>query len=108
MRSMLSTLQRDRLVKILGMLGSEHVGERASAARAADQFVKDLGATWNDVLTPMIQDRAMPGPVHRHEPQPSPGPTPRPTPQSRKRAPRPPPKTPEEKAERKAERERKA
>jgi len=41
----------DRLVKILGMLGSQHDGERAAAARKADEIVRtELGMTWTDVL----------------------------------------------------------
>ena len=39
-----------KLVKVLGMLGSAHGGERDNAARMAAQIVKDAGLTWYDVL----------------------------------------------------------
>ncbi len=35
-----------RLGRILGLLGSEHEGERAAAALAADRLVKRMGAEW--------------------------------------------------------------
>lgn len=41
-----------RLVRILGMLGSDHAGERANAALAAHRLVKRSGATWWDLLVP--------------------------------------------------------
>lgn len=40
----------DRLRKLCGMLGSEHDGERATAAAKADEFVRSLGLTWADVI----------------------------------------------------------
>ena len=39
-----------RLVKVLGMLGSPHVGERAAAGLKADQLVKQLGLRWLDII----------------------------------------------------------
>jgi hypothetical protein len=39
------------LVKVLGMLGSNHVGERAAAALKADQLVKQLGLRWPDIIS---------------------------------------------------------
>lgn len=41
-----------RLVRILGMLGSDHAGERAAAAQAADRLVRGGGWTWSDLLAP--------------------------------------------------------
>jgi hypothetical protein len=41
-----------RLAKILGMLGSDHVGERAAAAAKAHALVHRAGLTWREVLTP--------------------------------------------------------
>lgn len=41
-----------KLTRILGMLGSDHEGERASAALAAHRFVKRAGVTWWDLLAP--------------------------------------------------------
>jgi hypothetical protein len=40
----------ERLSKLCGMFGSDHAGERAAAAAKADQLVRKLGLTWNDVL----------------------------------------------------------
>ena len=42
----------DRLCKLLGMLGSEHPGERATAALKADELLKREGLRWCDVLQP--------------------------------------------------------
>jgi hypothetical protein len=41
-----------RLARILGMLGSEHPGERASAALAAHRLVKGAGCSWWELLSP--------------------------------------------------------
>jgi hypothetical protein len=41
---------RRRLARILGMLGSEHAGERASAALQAEAFRKRHGMTWEEML----------------------------------------------------------
>jgi hypothetical protein len=38
------------LVKVLGMLGSPHVGERAAAGLQADQLVKQLGLRWPNII----------------------------------------------------------
>jgi hypothetical protein len=40
----------DRLAKILGLLGSDHSGERDAAAQAADKLVRGLGLSWADVI----------------------------------------------------------
>ncbi len=42
---------RRKLTRILGMLGSDHPGERAAAALAAHRQVKALGTTWWDLLS---------------------------------------------------------
>jgi hypothetical protein len=39
-----------RLAAIAGMLGSEHDGERANAARLASLELKRLGVTWRQVI----------------------------------------------------------
>lgn len=39
-----------KLTRVLGMLGSEHAGERASAALAAHRLVANLGTTWWELL----------------------------------------------------------
>jgi hypothetical protein len=41
---------RKHLVKLLGMLGSAHGGERAAAGLKADQFLKRQGLRWADVI----------------------------------------------------------
>jgi hypothetical protein len=45
-----ATIDRERLVKLCGMLGSAHPGERANAAAAADRMVREAGATWREVI----------------------------------------------------------
>jgi hypothetical protein len=39
-----------KLVKVLGMLGSDYAGERDTAARKAMQILKEARLTWYDVL----------------------------------------------------------
>jgi hypothetical protein len=46
----LSSADRDKLVKILGMCGSAHVGEAGTAAWAAARLLRDRGLTWGDVI----------------------------------------------------------
>jgi hypothetical protein len=41
-----------RLARILGMLGSDHVGERAAAGLAAHKLVQVCGVTWWELLAP--------------------------------------------------------
>jgi hypothetical protein len=43
---------REHLAKLLGMLGSDHLGERDNTARAAHRLVQQRGMTWFDVVTP--------------------------------------------------------
>ena len=78
---------RRRLARILGMLGSEHAGERASAALQAEAFRKRHGMTWEEML-------ALP-PVEVVEPEPvwTPPETPRPAWTPPPAAPPPPPVT---------------
>jgi hypothetical protein len=40
----------ERLVKLLGMLGSNHDGERAAAALKANALVREHGLVWSDVI----------------------------------------------------------
>jgi hypothetical protein len=44
-------LDRDKLIRILGMLGSAHDGEVLSAARQAQRLVREAGLTWEEILT---------------------------------------------------------
>lgn len=45
-------LDRDRLAKVLALLGSHHDGEVISAARIANEIVRVAGTTWHKVLAP--------------------------------------------------------
>ena len=42
--------EREHLARILGMLGSEHAGERAAAGLQAEAFRKKHGLTWAELL----------------------------------------------------------
>jgi hypothetical protein len=44
-------LDRGRLTKILGMLGSSHDGEVVAAGRMADALVRSAGLTWPEILS---------------------------------------------------------
>ncbi len=46
-----------RLVKLLGMLGSQHDGEALAAARKAHALVRDSGHTWAELVS-LISDSA--------------------------------------------------
>ena len=48
----LSPAFADKLVKVLGMLGSDHDGEVAAAGRTAHSMLKAKGLTWSDVIVP--------------------------------------------------------
>ena len=50
MTALLDPQAADRLAKLLGMLGSYHDGEALTAARKADQCIRQLGLTWGDVI----------------------------------------------------------
>jgi hypothetical protein len=47
----INAADRDRLAKLLGLLGSNHAGERDSAGLAAHRLVQQRGVTWRDVLS---------------------------------------------------------
>jgi TolA-binding protein len=42
---------RLKLIRILGMLGSNHPGERAAAAIAAHRQIRVMGTSWGEVLS---------------------------------------------------------
>jgi hypothetical protein len=44
----------DKFIKLLGMLSSEHAGERANAIAAAERLRKQHGVTWRDIVRPAI------------------------------------------------------
>jgi hypothetical protein len=45
-----SPSDRERLVKLLGMLGSAHDGERAAAGLKAHELIRRHGLTWSDIV----------------------------------------------------------
>jgi hypothetical protein len=53
-RALIDPHSAERLAKLCGMLGSEHDGERATAAAKADAFVRSLGLTWPDIIAPSL------------------------------------------------------
>jgi hypothetical protein len=53
-----------KLVKILGMLGSDYDGEVAAAGRRANAMVKDAGLMWDNVIAPAVLI-----PQQQHRPQ---------------------------------------
>jgi hypothetical protein len=50
----LSEQDRERLAKLLGLLSSDHAGERASAGLMAWKFIKSRDLTWFEVLQPVL------------------------------------------------------
>ena len=58
--SALSISDRTKLAKLLGMLSSDHVGERAAAALAASRFVQSRNLTWSDVVKPPPSETRQP------------------------------------------------
>jgi hypothetical protein len=42
----------EHLAKLLGLLGSDHAGERDNAGRAAHRLVQEHGLTWFDIVAP--------------------------------------------------------
>lgn len=83
----MTAAERQRLARILGMLGSEHAGERASAGLQAEAFRKRHGLTWEEMLAlPPVETIKV-----------TPRPKPAPTPESPAwTAPPPPPSAPKE------------
>ena len=48
----LSNADRNRLTRLLGMLGSDFDGEVANAGRLADRLVRERDLTWSEILCP--------------------------------------------------------
>ena len=64
--SALSSSDKARLGRVLGMTGSDHDGEVCAAARAANRFVREHGTTWPEVLGAGPQpEEVRPGPRWR-------------------------------------------
>lgn len=51
----------DKLAKICGLFGSDHEGERASAALVADRIVKASGLAWLDFFEAHREPDSLPG-----------------------------------------------
>jgi hypothetical protein len=49
-----AALDRDRLAKLLGMLGSDHPGEVVAAARQAERLRAEAGLTWPEIIGPAL------------------------------------------------------
>ena len=49
-----ASLDRNRLAKLLGMLGSAHNGEVVAAARKAERLRAAAGLTWRDIRHPAL------------------------------------------------------
>jgi hypothetical protein len=64
----LDLAERKRLTSILGMLGSNAVGERDNAARLAEHFRREHGLTWAELLNLPTAPVAAPAPRAAPEP----------------------------------------
>jgi hypothetical protein len=78
MTASLTADQRQKLARVLGMLGSGHSGERDAAALAAHRLVQGAGCTWQDILTPKVEHQRWKPEPEWDEPEPD-WPPPRPT-----------------------------
>jgi len=68
---MLTDSERKRLIAILGMLGSEHDGEKAAAATQAEAFRRKHGMTWAELLAASQEaPQAPPRPSYAYQPPP--------------------------------------
>jgi hypothetical protein len=47
-------IDRDRLAKLLGMMGSTHDGEALAAARQAERLRAEAGLTWPEIIIPAL------------------------------------------------------
>jgi hypothetical protein len=59
MPGLLQPQYRKRLVDLLGMLGSDFDGERANAARLADEHRKKCGLGWGELILPAPDSEAL-------------------------------------------------
>lgn len=55
----LSKRDRAKLIRILKLLASDQVGERASAAQAAQRLVEASGLTWDDILAEPVPTKVV-------------------------------------------------
>jgi len=56
--SALADADRDKLTRLLGMLGSDFDGEVANAGRLADKLVRAAGLAWSDIIAPALPSPA--------------------------------------------------
>jgi hypothetical protein len=62
----LAASDRERLACLLGMLGSDHAGERDNTARMTDRLVRDHSIIWLDAITaPVVPRLSTDGPPAR-------------------------------------------
>jgi hypothetical protein len=57
----ISANDRRKLVRYLGMIGSEHDGEALNAARIALRLLKERGLTWDEILAPGVPEHVIEG-----------------------------------------------
>ena len=58
--SALSSTNRIKVAKLLGMLGSNHAGERDAAGLAAHRIVTAAGLSWRQLITPQPVEKDIP------------------------------------------------
>lgn len=51
---MTQDLDRERLIRIAGLLTSDKLGERAAAAAKASEILRAAEMTWRDALSPVV------------------------------------------------------
>ena len=61
---MIDDHDRERLINILNLLGSDQVGERAAAAHAANRVLASLGLDWATLLAPQPETKVVVRRVH--------------------------------------------
>ena len=54
---MTALVDRRRLARVCGLLGSDHDGEVLAAARQAEKIRKKVGLTWEELLAPSTRRR---------------------------------------------------
>jgi hypothetical protein len=59
------TINRERLARILGMMGSDHDGEALAAARLAERLRREADATWSEIIVPTLPPPDDPAPAFR-------------------------------------------
>ena len=66
MTAMLSARDRDKLVRVLGLLASDKDGERAAAAWTAARMLRDRGLDWDNLIPRAL---APPEAPSQHQPR---------------------------------------